>query len=321
MLKKILFITFIIFSLIFTSCQISWFEDIKSDMEQNLSSVFRFFSQKEDENPEAVVETVSVHIGDDYSLADVSLEKFDGLWAGYHIGGWKYYRAPMYDAAVDAETTAVINNSIVTRHDGTVEKLKVTPHHLDFLASWNPNTDTKYKVEHYFQTIDLQDYNLYEEATQILEGTTDTSTQAKAIEQKGFTTKEILQTNINGDGSGLVKIYYDRKKINITIFYNDGRIDDGVEFEGYFEQTVQNIELPDRTADALVFDGWKVTFEDGTEKDLKEPELKYSDDKAVYNAKWKVIPAEANVTVIYPPAEMQRIFLQPEHLCSLPLPG
>ena len=94
MLKKSLYVTFLIFSLFITSCQVSWFDDLKTDMEQNLSSVLRFYSQKEEDVPEAVVETVSVHIGEEYYTSEVSLEKFEGLVAGYYVGVWKYYRTP-----------------------------------------------------------------------------------------------------------------------------------------------------------------------------------------------------------------------------------
>lgn len=297
MLKKSLYVTFLIFSLFITSCQVSWFDDLKTDMEQNLSSILRFYSQKEEDVPEAVVETVSVHIGEEYYTSEVSLEKFEGLVAGYYVGGWKYYRTPNEITGVD------ISSSFSTNSDGTVSNVKVTPQNVDFLASWNPNTDTKYKVEHYFQTEDLADYTLDEEKTQTLEGTTDTPTQAQPLEQKGFLPLEFIQSNINGDGSGLVKIYYNRKKVTIKIFYDDGRADDGVEFEGYFGQKVADVELPDRNAEALVFNGWKVTYEDGTEDELEEQELTYIDDKAVYTVKWKVIPAEGNVTVTYPAAE------------------
>lgn len=296
MVKKSFFKTFLIFSFVLSSCQVQWFEDIKTELESNSSSEYKFYSQKEESGVEPVIESYTVKIGTDFDLQNVSTENYDSLIAGYHVGGWKYYRTP-------GKAENEIVSTIYYNDDSTIKTVSVTPEQLDFLASWKPNTDTKYTVKHFFQNLDLETYDLDEEKTQTMQGTTDTQTSAAPHKIKGFTPREFTQANINGDGSGLVEIYYDRAKISIKVYIADGRSDDGLDFTGYFGQQVADLQLPDRIAEAMVFDGWKVTLENGSEEDLEEQDITYSDDKAVYTAKWKVIPAEGNVTVTYPAAE------------------
>lgn len=82
-------------------------------------------------------------------------------------------------------------------------------------AQWNPSENTQYKVEHYWQNVENDEYTLHE--TQTLSGTTGTETAAEANTYPGFTAKSFEQSTIAADGSTVVKIYYDRNKY--TIYY------------------------------------------------------------------------------------------------------
>ena len=78
-------------------------------------------------------------------------------------------------------------------------------------ASWSANTDTKYKVEYYLQNLENDDYTLYE--TVILQGTTDTTAFAEQKTYEHFTFNGnggVLNGNIDGDGSLVLKVYYTR---------------------------------------------------------------------------------------------------------------
>ena len=89
-------------------------------------------------------------------------------------------------------------------------------------------SNIKYKVKHYSQSLTSTGdvfyggklYNIIEIETKT--GTTNTQTSATAKTYDGFTNLEISQTNINGDGSGIVNIYYDRISYNLTLTKGEG---------------------------------------------------------------------------------------------------
>ena len=91
---------------------------------------------------------------------------------------------------------------------------------LNLTAKWNANTDTAYKVEHYQQNIADDEYILAETDTET--GTTDTDTVATAKDYAGFTAKSVEQAKIAADGSTVVKIYYDRNTISLTLNLDGG---------------------------------------------------------------------------------------------------
>lgn len=79
---------------------------------------------------------------------------------------------------------------------------------------YRPNTDTKYKVEHYLRhysnnTPELKD-------TDNLTGTTGAETQAEAKDYPGYTAAAFEQLEIAGDGSTVVKIYYDEQPVTVN---------------------------------------------------------------------------------------------------------
>ena len=81
---------------------------------------------------------------------------------------------------------------------------------LTITASWTPNTNTAYTVEHYWQNIANDEYTKHE--TVGMTGTTDDATAAAAIIYDGFEAAlPFEQGTIAPDGSTVVKIYYNRK--------------------------------------------------------------------------------------------------------------
>ncbi|SDI89069.1 InlB B-repeat-containing protein [Proteiniclasticum ruminis] len=80
-------------------------------------------------------------------------------------------------------------------------------------AKWTPNADTDYAVLHYQEKVDGTGYDLFE--TEDLEGTTGGSVHAGAKTYTGFVFDEenpesVLTGTIEGDGSLVLKLYYDR---------------------------------------------------------------------------------------------------------------
>ena len=85
---------------------------------------------------------------------------------------------------------------------------------LKFTAEWTPRNDTPYAVEHWQQNADDDGYTLFE--TVPMKGTTDGYTSAESKGYDGFRLEEINNEKINGDGSTVVKLYYDRMSYYLT---------------------------------------------------------------------------------------------------------
>jgi len=110
---------------------------------------------------------------------------------------------------------------------------------ITLYANWTPNSDTKYKVEHYFEELNGK-YVLYADmkpedrgwtltddtTVENKVGTTDALTQAQTKNFTGFVTPsaaelEAAQQSIAPDGSTVVKLYYKRAEYTATFHYGD----------------------------------------------------------------------------------------------------
>ncbi len=108
-------------------------------------------------------------------------------------------------------------------------------------ARWSPNADTPYRVEYYQENINDDEYTLFE--TVDLQALTDTVATAEQKEYEHFTfneDKSILNGEVFGDGSLVLKVYYTR---NIY--------------------TLENVSP---TLGEITFKGTKITFEGANEK-------------------------------------------------------
>ncbi|MGN0463625.1 MAG: InlB B-repeat-containing protein, partial [Acutalibacteraceae bacterium] len=126
---------------------------------------------------------------------------------------------------------------------------------LSFTASYTPNTDTQYKVETYKMNVSGSHYELV--SADMKNGTTDTEAQTDAPGQEGFSLNEeksILQGNIAGDGSLVLKIYYDRNQYTLTVDNANG--DEIIQTTLYYGAWV-SVSQPDRVG--YIFAGWNNT--------------------------------------------------------------
>ncbi len=118
----------------------------------------------------------------------------------------------------------------------------------------NPTT-ASYKVEHYQQKVSGSEYDLVSKDTQTLTGTIGEKTAAQAKTYTGFTAKSFEQETVAADGKTVVKIYYDRNTITLTINLDGGTasgVTDG-KLTGLYGAPV-TIAQPER--DDYNFIGW-----------------------------------------------------------------
>ena len=119
-----------------------------------------------------------------------------------------------------------------------------------FSAVWLASTDTVYRVEHWQQNIDDDEYTKVDSDTQNLTGVTDAYTNAVSKLYSGFTVKSVAQKKIMPDGTTIVRIYYDRNEIVYTFAGEGGKWNNSVivqTVEGRFGSEVVYPGQPERT--------------------------------------------------------------------------
>ena len=217
---------------------------------------------------------------------------------GYN-GAWEEYELNCENIVVNAVYT-VIPYTVTFKSDGkqvgevltyTVENKQITepavPAKVGYNGAWEEyelncenivvnavytaKTDIAYTVEHYQQNITDDDYSLVAADTQNLTGTTDTDTNATAKNYTGFTALQIKQAKIAGDGSTVIKVYYDR--LTYTVIWK------GV--SGEVVETDENV----RYGATPSYDGGKL----------------YKDDSPtrVKSQKWNPTPVEVSADAEY----------------------
>ena len=90
---------------------------------------------------------------------------------------------------------------------------------ISFVANFKANTNTPYKVEYYFENSNKNGYDILNSETENLAGTTDTtaSITPKSFEHFKFnSSKSTTSGNIDGEGTLVLKVYYDRNSYTVT---------------------------------------------------------------------------------------------------------
>ena len=209
-----------------------------------------------------------------------------------HTGEWESYTLTTGDVIVNAIYTethefklifvadgVIISEQIFTEVDKNVTEPDV-PAKAGYVGVWEsytldnsdvtvnavytPNTDTQYKVEHYIEKPDGS-YELYSSET--LAGTTDTDAIANAIAIENYIAKEAsVSGNIAGDGSLVLKLYYDILRYSVTFDYATSQEDTVVEIKSGETVSADSAALDSRYPYAFL--GWQ---KDGVEYDFSAP--------------------------------------------------
>lgn len=172
-----------------------------------------------------------------------------------------------------------------------------------------PATNTAYKVLHYKQNADDDEYTLAD--TDNLTGTTAAQTSAEAKSYEHFTAGSVTQAAIAADGSTQVKIYYTRETITYTIDLAGGTLGDSSEnftLSGRYGKSIQALENPTRPN--YKFSGWNTT--NGTIPTTLE-------ESATYTALWTTlsgititIAPNSEISVEYEANDSSIIFIAAE---------
>lgn len=130
-----------------------------------------------------------------------------------------------------------------------------------FTTNWLANTNTIYKVEHYKQNLDNDDY--IKDTIETLTGTTDTLSSAATKPFEGFTSLTFSQKNIEPDGSTVIEIYYNRNTITYTFNAGGGKFSDNTTSKtvsGRYGAAVNKPDTPTRIG--YSFNSWSSSIPD-----------------------------------------------------------
>lgn len=150
----------------------------------------------------------------------------------------------IFEGWYDGETKAIPEEYATTKN-------------ITLVAKWSPATVT-YTVEHCQQNIENDEYTFLV-ITEQLSGKTEELTAALAKDYPGFTAQNITQSKIAADGSTVVKIYYDRKTINLTFNLDGGNIDGKSEDVVVSGKYGANVSVAEPVKVDCKFVGWNKT--------------------------------------------------------------
>ena len=146
------------------------------------------------------------------------------------------------------------------------------------------NSQSKYKVEHYQQNIEDDEYSLVEVDTEIKIGTVGTQTEAIGKSYEGFSVNPFEQKTILSNGSTTVKIYYTRNVYTVTFNANGGILSENnfqkVKYGG------KSTEPTEPTKEGYSFAYWYTSKDNGITEDISYNFLTPVTSDVTLHAKW-----------------------------------
>ncbi len=153
-------------------------------------------------------------------------------------------------------------------------------------AKWSASTGTAYTVEHYQQDVSGDGYSKVTADTQNLQGTTGETATATAKSYTGFSentthTDRVASGTIAGDGSLVLKLYYDRNTFTVSYEENGGSsVTDTTDVR--YGAMISAPTAP--TKDGYSFEGWYADVELTSSWDFSSDTV--TEATTLY-AKWK----------------------------------
>jgi uncharacterized repeat protein (TIGR02543 family) len=179
---------------------------------------------------------------------------------------------------------------------GILPEMGVTP--LTFNATLTANNDTNYVVEYYLENLD----GTYEIDVQNFIGTTDTIADAVVSAPIGFVLNNvdsILSGNINGDGSLVLEVYYDREVYTVTYKIDDVIVGDIDSYK--FGEPTELRAVP--TQLGYTFSGWSDLPVTLTENVIVTGNFSINSYDAVFNineSEYETISFEYGAQIVAP---------------------
>lgn len=243
--------------------------DILGALNQDTSSTIYF---KKDIDSE-VAFTLQYKIGQNYTASELpgnDSEKVAALKPGFDLTGWK----PQTDDTAASGTASAAATSLsrffTLDENGYIQSFHMPAVSLTLYGGgYTASTDTPYKIIYKIQNITMDGYEYYSE--QAMTGTTTTPeapsyTDAtnNLIEIEGFTalTASINEQEIQGDGSTVVEVLYNRNPYTLTVHSNPASgTAEATETQTFYYGVPAQINPNTFTRSGCSFAGWATTLE------------------------------------------------------------
>ena len=129
-------------------------------------------------------------------------------------------------------------------------------------AKWSAKTNIPYKVNHYKENLENDDYTLVE--TETKKGTAFSKTKATSKQKHefaengrlGFDVESIKQEKIDPNGNTVINIYYKRKRITFTLYLKEGTLDGETGTITRTGKYYQSVSINNPTRERTEFLGW-----------------------------------------------------------------
>ena len=134
-------------------------------------------------------------------------------------------RDVIYGWALNVTETSAISGYTFLGWSPDPTNMTMPADNLELIATWSANTTTPYKIEHYRQNLENDNYTKHE--TEDKTGTTDTTATASSKTYEGFTynpsdPRNEISGNVDGHGTLVLKLYYTRNVHTITFVTSGG---------------------------------------------------------------------------------------------------
>ena len=165
---------------------------------------------------------VTYSFGENGNLS-VTLDGAEFKSGGYVDSGKviEFKASPKEGYKTNWDPVLTISPDDMNRASLTVSKL------TDVTVAFLPVDGIVYRVKHYKQNIENDEFTIVEGATEIKKGEAHSTTEASPHTYEGFDAKSVQQKAINPDGSTVVEIYYLRKTAALTFSAEGGTWQDG----------------------------------------------------------------------------------------------
>ena len=203
-IKLPLLILFLLLNINTLSCKVVFWGQDLGKLNKDFVTTCYFYRDSTADSPSIKIDYM---IGETYSIPEftnadyILLEK-----PGYTVSGW------------GLKDASQLNENFQVDASGNIQSFKVTYKSYEFVPTgWSSYKDTEYKIEHYKQNLDGKTYTLAD--TDYCRGETGQNAVVYEYSYTGFTIKPYTTEPIAGNGSTVIKVYYDRNIYKILYKY------------------------------------------------------------------------------------------------------
>lgn len=269
--NKITFLISLFVSVLLASCTVDWNQDLFGNLNDDAYVKISYAADSGGTGASFVERYLKGTTLKNKDLPTSEEERVKLLKPGYNLAGWTF--DSFAEGSITNPDVFTVNN-IRTKDvdfDGSiisvVESISLTNEDFSLVGHWIARTDTPYTIKYFLENLECTDYDL--DSTETAYGTTDTLIDLLNFPVPfftGFEPSPIIESdpsngNINGDGSTVVTVKYNRESYEIRFYKDSGNWTNGysnqfVSWQGNYQQPTGQTEWPNLTKPNYKFYGW-----------------------------------------------------------------